>query len=56
MRAAMPTIWSSVWTDWGRRILGTASISALVANIFMPMGVVRSRSSRLRSSTSLGQS
>ena len=35
---------------------GAKAISARVANIFMPMGVVRRRNSRLRSSTSLGQS
>ena len=56
MRAAMPTIWSIVWICWGRRILGIASISALVAKRFMPMGVVRRRRRRFRSSSSLGQS
>ena len=49
--AAWPTIWSVVWIAFGRRIFGTASISATVANRFIPIGVVRSRRSRLRSST-----
>ncbi len=55
-RHAIPTIWSVVWMSFGRRILGMASISSRVSNIFMPMGVVRSRNSRLRSSTVLFQS
>ncbi len=56
LRAAWPTIWSVVWMSRGRRILGTASISACVSNSFIPIGVVRSRSSRLSSATSSIQS
>ena len=54
--AAIPTIWSVVCIDFGRRIRGIASIAATVSNIDIPMGVVRSRSSRLRSPTIEGQS
>ncbi len=55
-RVACATIWSVVCVALGRRIFGIASISATVANIFMPMGVVRRRSSALRSSVMAFQS
>ena len=56
LRAAWPTIWSVVWMALGRRMRGTASMSARLANSFMPMGVVRRRSSRFSRSTRSGQS
>jgi hypothetical protein len=42
-RAAWPTIWSVAWIACGRRMRGTAAISAALVNSFMPIGVVRSR-------------
>ena len=50
-REAMLTIWSVVWTAMGRRIFGIAVISSTVANIFMPITVVLSRSRLFRSAT-----
>src|SRR4051812_41125748 len=50
-RDAMLTIWSVVWIALGRRIFGIASISSTVANSFMPITVVFSRSRLLRSAT-----
>src|SRR3569832_5078 len=50
-RAAMLTIWSVVWTAFGRRIFGIASMSSTRANSFMPITVVFSRNRLLRSVT-----
>ena len=47
----MLTIWSVVWTAFGRRIFGIASMSATRANSFMPITVVFSRNRLLRSAT-----
>ena len=47
----MLTIWSVVWIAVGRRIFGIAVISSTVANIFMPITVVFSRSRLFRSAT-----
>ena len=55
-RQAMPTIWSVVWMALGRRTRGTASMSATVSNSFMPMGVVRSRSTACSRASSSSQS
>ncbi len=50
-REAMLTIWSVVWTAFGRLILGIAAISSARANIFMPVTVVLRRSRLFRSAT-----
>jgi len=47
----MLTIWSVVCTAVGRLIFGISAISSTVANIFMPITVVFSRSRLFRSAT-----
>ena len=49
-------ITSEIIFQYDRRMRGTAPISARVSNSFMPIGVVRSRSSRFNPLTSSGQS
>src|SRR3569832_149383 len=55
-RAAMLTIWSVVWTAFGRRIFGIASMSSTRANRFMPITVVFSRNRVMRSATRAARS